>query len=113
MVGGYIDSDGSVTCDEGHYNRKLTQQNPQSLAVLHKFVVVGYMFKDHFIEGCKFRASTTFLGDECYYEAMVNDMQVIEVYPQYKVLAKKIMKAIGIKIPDITPKRKRKRSEKT
>ena len=30
MVGGYIDSDGSVTCVEGHYNIKLTQQNPQS-----------------------------------------------------------------------------------
>lgn len=46
MVGGYIDSDGSVTCVEGHYNIKLTQQNPQSLAVLNLQYLNRIIIKD-------------------------------------------------------------------
>ena len=65
------------------------------------------------IKGCKFRASNSFLGDELYYEARVNNMLVMEVYPQYKVLSETIMKAIGMAVPIASTPKKRKRKEKS
>ena len=42
-----IDSNGSVQCNNGCYNITIGQKHPQSLAVLYKYVIGGYMWKEH------------------------------------------------------------------